>query len=310
MWIEVAFVVDGASVDAWTEALLEAGASSVQTEDADAQSADEQALFGEPGEPAPASAWPRTRLTVLIDAASADERVADDLLALAGARCGLAKPIDFERRTVPDEDWVRTTQQQFTPFAVGRRLWVTPSWHLPDAARAGGGSATVEGRHAIILDPGLAFGTGSHPTTRLCLEWLDAHLEGGESMIDYGCGSGILAIAAARLGADPVCGIDIDPQALASARYNAATNRVSIVLRSSADPPPAPADLVVANILANPLRVLAALLETLVAPGGRLVLAGLLERQAAAIAGCYPMTDLQSWRTLDGWTCLAGVRRS
>lgn len=316
MWIRIRFVVDGDSADAWTDALLKAGAASVDTSDADADSAAECALFGEPGEPAPASAWPRTRITALVagsaqpascdgscaaDATQDDGRV-DTLLARAAALAAQDVPTQVQRLALADEDWVQATQRQFTPFPVGRRLWITPSWHAS-------AQPAPDARIALVLDPGLAFGTGSHPTTRLCLEWLDEQLQGGESVIDYGCGSGILAIAAARLGARRVTGIDIDPQALAAATRNAADNGVSIELRSSSETMPEAADLVVANILANPLRVLAPVLEALVAPGGHLVLAGLLDRQADEIARCYPGITLNAWRSLDGWTCLAGTRR-
>lgn len=306
MWSEIVFVVERDAVEAWSDALLEAGAASVQAEDADAESADEAPIFGEPGEPAPAGGWLRTRLAALVDA-GAD---ASALLTRAGAICARKPPVRFELRQVPDQDWVQATQSQFAPVPVGRRLWITPSWHLPDDGAAPQTGRSIDGRHAIVLDPGLAFGTGSHPTTRLCLEWLDEHLRGGERVIDYGCGSGILAIAAARLGAASVCAIDIDPQALDSARRNAAVNAVTLDIRATTDPRPEPADVVVANILANPLRILAPLLSGLVAPGGHLVLAGLLERQAAGIAQCYPAIALEAWRSLDGWTCLAGVRRS
>lgn len=306
MWSEIVFVVERDAVEAWSDALLEAGAASVQAEDADAESADEAPIFGEPGEPAPAGGWQRTRLAALVDAGT-DARA---LLERAGAICARKPPVRFELREVPDQDWVQATQSQFAPIPVGRRLWITPSWHLPDEGTAPQAGRSIDGRHAIVLDPGLAFGTGSHPTTRLCLEWLDEHLRGGERVIDYGCGSGILAIAAARLGATSVCAIDIDAQALDSARRNAAVNAVTLDIRATTDPRPAPADVVVANILANPLRILAPLLSGLVAPGGHLVLAGLLDRQAAGIAQCYPAIALEAWRSLDGWTCLAGVRRS
>lgn len=315
MWTQIRFTVDGDRADAWADALLEAGAASVDTADADAGSEAECALFGEPGEPPPPSAWPRTVLTALVaepegsaaapgapDARARPERAARALLARAARLAGQAPPADVELRSVADEDWVRATQREFDAFPVGRRLWITPSWHADVPA--------PDSRIPIVLDPGLAFGTGSHPTTRLCLEWLDEYLRPGESMIDYGCGSGILAIAAARLGAGRATGIDIDPQALVAAQRNAEVNGVRLALRSSSDPLRDAADVVVANILANPLRVLAPLLESLVAPGGRLVLAGLLERQAREIARCYASIDLVAWRSLDGWTCLAGTRRA
>jgi ribosomal protein L11 methyltransferase len=306
MWSEIVFVVDRDAVEAWSDALIEAGAASVQAEDADAESADETPIFGEPGEPVPATGWLHTRLAALV----APDADAQALLARAAAICAHPRPARFERRDVPDQDWVQATQSQFAPIQVGRRLWITPSWHLPERDAEPRAARSIDGRHAIVLDPGLAFGTGSHPTTRLCLEWLDEYLRDGERVIDYGCGSGILAIAAARLGAATVCAIDIDPQALESTRRNAAVNAVTLDVRATSDPHPTPADVVVANILANPLRVLAPLLAGLVAPGGRLVLAGLLDRQALEIAACYPAIALEAWRTLEGWTCLAGARRS
>ncbi len=303
MWIRIRFVIAGEGAESWSDALLAAGAVSVDASDADADSEAECALFGEPGEPPAPPAWPRTRLTVLFaddetGGAAGGERI---LEAVRARLPNAAPPSDIECDTLADEDWVQAVQREFTPFAVGRRLWITPSWHA-------GPAEVPDGRQAIVLDPGLAFGTGSHPTTRLCLEWLDEHIAGGTSLIDYGCGSGILAIAAARLGAAPVTAIDIDPQALAAAARNAEANHAAIELQSGEKAAPVRADVVVANILANPLRVLAPLLESLVVPGGSLVLAGLLDRQAGEIARQYPHTGLSSWRTLDGWTCLAGKR--
>ncbi|HLT26578.1 MAG TPA: 50S ribosomal protein L11 methyltransferase, partial [Zeimonas sp.] len=221
-------------------------------------------------------------------------------LAQAAGIAGEPVPERSERRAIAERDWVGETQTQFAPIEIGPRLRISPSWHQV---------AEHDRARTIVLDPGLAFGTGSHPTTRMCLRWIERALPAGARVIDYGCGSGILAIAAARLGAAEVTGIDIDPQALAAAQRNAQANGVSITLRSSGETPPAAADVVVANILANPLRVLAPLLEALVAPGGRLVLAGLLDRQADEIARCYPRIALRPWRSLDGWTCLAGTRR-
>jgi len=309
MWLRIRFLVEGVAAEAWTDALLAAGASSVDTSDADADSEAECALFGEPGEPPPAGAWPRTLVTALVaqeeplaHSLDNERRRADELLARAAALAVQPVPTEIELDRLGDEDWVQATQRQFAAFPVGNRLWITPSWHASS-------QPAPEARATIVLDPGLAFGTGSHPTTRLCLEWLDENLRTGETVIDYGCGSGILAIAAARLGARNVTGIDIDPQALAAAARNAADNGVAIELRSSGDTMPPPADVLVANILANPLRVLAPLLETLVAAGGRLVLAGLLDRQADEIARCYRQVALQAWRSAEGWTCLAGTRR-
>lgn len=299
MWTELVFTVDGQTAETWSDALLAAGAVSVQAEDADADSPDEQAIFGEPGEPEPTAAWIRTRLIVLLG----ENEDAGALISRAVARSGFLEPTPFEVRQFADQDWVRLTQSQFEPIEIGQRLLISPSWHLDDA------HARVASREVLQLDPGLAFGTGSHPTTRMCLEWLDTHLKTGETVIDYGCGSGILAIAAARLGAGSVCAIDIDDQALESARANARINRVSLTVQSAQDPLPGPADVVLANILANPLRMLAPLLTSLVRPGGSLILAGLLERQAQELCTLYPGVALEVVQCREGWACLAGARR-
>jgi ribosomal protein L11 methyltransferase len=301
MWSELVFVVEQPTVDAWSDALLEAGALSVQAEDDDADSPDEQAIFGEPGEPPVASAWVRTRLTALIDAGVHP----DAFLEQAANLCGLPVPSVYEARPLADQDWVGLTQSQFEPIPIGDRLLVAPSWHASSIERA-----QQEGRQTIVLDPGLAFGTGSHPTTYLCLKWLEASLTPGVTVIDYGCGSGILAIAAAKLGAGAVTALDIDAQALVSARDNARLNQVDIHIVPATSPVIAPAQVVVANILANPLRVLAPLLTGLVRPGGWLVLAGLLERQVDELMAFYPGVSLEVFGVHEGWACLAGRRRS
>jgi ribosomal protein L11 methyltransferase len=300
---ELIFLAGADEVDRWSDALLEAGALSVQAEDADADSPDEQAIYGEPGIPAVRAGWDRTRLTVLV--AEDDDPAA--VLAQAAAEAGLPAPEAFELRELADRDWVGASQAQFTPIPVGDRLLITPSWHVDGLADQPGSDA--EGRITIVLDPGLAFGTGSHPTTHMCLQWLGEHLRPGERVIDYGCGSGILAIAAARLGAGEVVGVDIDPQAVSSTRANALVNGVEIDVRLSTEAPPEPADVVVANILSNPLKVLAPMLSALVAPGGRLVLAGLLDRQAEEVAAAYPAIDLAVYAEREGWACLAGAKR-
>ena len=300
---ELLFLAGADEVDAWSDALLEAGALSVQAEDADADSPDEQALYGEPGIPAVRAGWDRTRLTALL----AEDDDPAELLARAAAEAGLQVPEAVEVRELADRDWVGASQAQFTPIPVGDRLLITPSWHLDELSREA--TDAPDGRITIVLDPGLAFGTGSHPTTHMCLQWLGEHLRPGERVIDYGCGSGILAIAAARLGAGEVVGVDIDPQAVASTRANALVNGVEIDVRLSTEAPPEPADVVVANILSNPLKVLAPMLSALVAPGGRLVLAGLLDRQAQEVAAAYPTIDLAVYAEREGWACLAGTRR-
>jgi len=301
VWRELILELPAHQVERWSDALLEAGALSVQAEDADAESPDEQPLFGEPGLPVAQAGWIRTRLTALL----AEQADPPSVLAAAAAALDESGPLPaFELRELADRDWVSASQAQFEPIPVGARLLITPTWHL-DTERARGQDA---GREIIVLDPGLAFGTGSHPTTHMCLLWLSEQLHPGQSVIDYGCGSGILAIAAAKFGGAPVCGIDIDPQAVDSARDNALANAVELDLRTTAQPLPPPADVVVANILANPLKVLAPVLAALVRPGGALILAGLLDRQADEVAACYPDIALTPYASLEGWTCLAGRR--
>jgi|688.fasta_scaffold05308_18 ribosomal protein L11 methyltransferase len=298
-WQELLIEVGPDDAEPWSDALLEAGALSVQAEDADAESPDEQPMYGEPGMPAAAASslpgWRRTILAAMLD----QQTDAVRLLDTAARALGMAAPAVREIRTIPDQDWVRLTQSQFEPIPIGERLLITPSWHvLPD-----------DGRLAIVLDPGLAFGTGSHPTTRLCLQWLERELSPGASVIDYGCGSGILAIAAARLGAGKVIGIDIDAQALISARDNAHRNQVSIDVRAGADARPEPADVVVANILSSPLKLLAPVLIDLVRPGGTLVLSGVLARQVDEVSQAYAARMTMSVAgTTDGWACLVGSK--
>lgn len=297
-WLELVIEVGRDDVEPWSDALIEAGALSVQANDADAESADEQPLYGEPGMPAAQShtvpGWRRTLLSALID------KTDDPAAVLNKAALGLDRPAPnmVEVREVADQDWVALTQSQFDPIEIGERLVITPSWHTPDNRRI-----------AIVLDPGLAFGTGSHPTTRLCLQWLERCMPAGARIIDYGCGSGILAIAAARLGAHSVVGVDIDPQALIATRDNALRNRVDVLVQSSEAPPPAPAEVVVANILSSPLKLLAPVLIDLVRPGGQLVLSGVLERQIDEVAQAYaPRMTLHTDGVSEGWACLVGTR--
>jgi ribosomal protein L11 methyltransferase len=300
-WVELEFIVDGERVDAWSDALLAAGALSVQVEDADADGEAEQAIFGEPGEPPPAPGWHRSRLRVMLEGDADDPLAGVALLAQAAGIAGEPVPARTERRAVAERDWVGETQAQFAPIEIGPRLRITPSWHPVGDDDLG---------RSIVLDPGLAFGTGSHPTTRMCLRWIEREMPSGLRIIDYGCGSGILAIAAARLGAREVVAIDIDDQALAATAENARANRVALEIRSSRDAAPAPADVVLANILANPLKLLAPMLESLVRPGGTILLAGLLERQVDEVAACYTHCRMQVDQVDEGWACLRGTRQA
>ncbi|HEM8494666.1 TPA: 50S ribosomal protein L11 methyltransferase [Burkholderia multivorans] len=282
--------------EALSDALLELGALSVSVEDADADTPDEQPLFGEPGLVPERTAWQHSRVIALL---SPDHEPAV-LLAAAANEIGLDATPKFDVREVEEQDWVRLTQLQFEPIPIGERIWVVPSWHdAPDP------DALV-----LELDPGLAFGTGSHPTTRLCMEWLEQSVQPGQSVLDYGCGSGILAILAKKCGANPVVGIDIDPQAVESARQNSERNRAEVTYGLPDACPAGEFDIVVANILSNPLKLMASMLASKVKPGGRIALSGVLARQADEVAAVYARyVDISVWREHEGWVCLAGTRR-
>jgi ribosomal protein L11 methyltransferase len=277
-----------------SDALDALDALSVSVVDADAHTEAEQALFGEPGMPAPREGWQRSRLTALFSG-EATAREAARLLMLQDffAGCEL-----LDVTAVADQDWVRLTQSQFDPVQVTPEFWIVPTWHdLPPEART-----------VIRLDPGLAFGTGTHPTTLMCLRWTARHGVGGQRVLDYGCGSGILAIGAARFGAASIDAVDIDPAAVRATEDNARANDAQV----RAGLPEAAQglyDTVLANILASPLKVLAPLLCGHLKPGGQLVLAGILERQAQELQEAYaPYLALQVADQLDGWILMTGRR--
>jgi len=304
--IELVLRAPAELVESVCDALMEElDAVSVSVEDADADTESEQALFGEPGLPAPAAGWNRSTLRVAFSDEEAATQAATLLLAqdwTTGLRVDAIQ-------AVPEADWVRLTQSQFEPVSITPSFWVVPTWHEPPA----------QARQVIRLDPGMAFGTGSHPTTRLCLEWLEGDAQpAGKSVLDYGCGSGILAIAALRLGTRAAYAHDIDPQALIASRDNAALNGVADALHcvASADELSTlvanrgGAKIVLANILSGPLCELAPRLTALLSNDGILVLAGLLDEQADEVIRAYSaLVPLSRWRTLDGWTCLVGQRR-
>ena len=295
-WLTLVVDTDAEHAEGLSEALLELGALSVDLLDADAGTPDEQAIFGEPGEPPP-GVWQHNRVSALFD----DDRDVPAILREAAGRIGL-KDLPANRiETLADNDWVRLTQSQFEPIRISARLWIVPTWHEPSDPDA----------INIVLDPGLAFGTGSHPTTRLCLRWLDNNLQGGESVLDYGCGSGILAIAALKLGAARATGVDVDSQAVTASRDNAAANRVENAKFYLPDNAPQDSyDLVVANILTNPLRMLAPLLANATRQGGQIVLSGILEEQAQDVMNIYRQWfDLNAPIFEEGWACLSGRKR-
>ncbi|NMM81878.1 ribosomal protein L11 methyltransferase [Acidovorax sp. SRB_14] len=284
-------------VETVSEALDALDALSVSVEDADAQTDAEQALFGEPGMPPPKDGWQRSRVVALF----AQEAAAREALALLVAQDFFAGCHALGVAAVPDQDWVRLTQSQFAPVDITPDFWIVPTWHEPPA----------QATRTIRLDPGLAFGTGTHPTTRMCLRWIARQgvaTPGLGRVLDYGCGSGILAIGAAKFGATDIDAVDIDPAAVESTAYNSQANGVQ--LRAGLpDQASGTYQTVLANILATPLKVLAPLLCAHVAPGGSLVLAGILERQAQELQDAYaPWLALSVADSEDGWILMVASR--
>lgn len=274
-WLALMLELDAVAADSVGDALLEAGALSVSSDALDA-------------------ALCRLSALVAVDADHAS------VLAQAATIAGLASVPPYRVEPVADDDWVRRSQAQFAPVSIGERLWVGPNWE-----------AAPRGPAAIVrIDPGLAFGTGSHPTTRLMLRFIERRVRGGECLLDYGCGSGILAIAAAKLGASRVDAVDSDPEAVRSTAANADANRVAVQACSPEDLPPARYDLVVSNILAQPLIVLAPLLAARIKRGGALALSGILESQAAEVVRAYsPLLECRVAALEEGWALVEGTPR-
>ncbi len=294
----VSLDVDADAAERWSEALLGAGALSVDLSDPRADTAAESPLYGEPGELTGAR-WPVSRVCALF---SSEASKADVDAALRAAEQSAGQPMPAHaRHAVAERDWVRETQRQFGPIEIGEGFWIVPSWCAPPDPAA----------INLSLDPGLAFGTGSHPTTRLCLEWLRETRVADARVLDYGCGSGVLAITAARLGACDVRGVDVDPQAIRASADNAAANRVAARFSLPDALAPGSYDVVIANILANPLILLAPLLAARVADGGRIALCGILAEQQDAVAAAYARWfTLAPWRGVDGWLLMHGQRRA
>ena len=293
-WLSITIETDCQHAEALSDALLDAGALSASIEDADAGTDAETPQFGEPGS-VTTPGWERSKVIALLDA-DAD---VDELIAVCAPLAGLDEVPNYTRGIVAEQNWVQLTQSQFDPIRVSGRLWIVPSWHqAPDPQAIN-----------LILDPGMAFGTGSHPTTRLCLEWLERTVTPGVAILDYGCGSGILAIAAAKLGAAEVLGVDIDVQAVSAARSNAERNDVAARFDDSAKDIEGQFDIVVANILSNPLKALAPAICSHVRSGGQLALSGILVEQTDDLIDSYaPYIALSVADTRDGWVCLAGLK--
>lgn len=298
-WISLKIEAHDNTAELLSDTLMELGALSASIEDANAETPDEQPIFGEPGDPPP-GIWQQNIVSALFD----DDVEASDIMAKLAEVSGLHN-LPYQVEHVAEQDWVRATQSQFDPIRIRDDLWIVPSWH--DAPNP----------HAlnIVLDPGLAFGTGSHPTTHLCLAWLADNVKPGMHVLDYGCGSGILAIAAKKLGAGRVIGTDIDAQAIVASHYNAEQNQVEadFYLPDQLAPNQLrddPADLVVANILSSALSVLAPALASACKPGGSIALSGILREQAEQVSAIYAeWFDMQAPVYMDSWVLLTGTRK-
>jgi ribosomal protein L11 methyltransferase len=304
---QLQFTVDAQTAEELGDALMELGALSISVEDAQADTPEESPLYGEPGMIPTQEAWNESVVQALFDNQLWQQFPQHTEAILAElVQSGLAVDV-YTETIIEDQNWVELTQSQFEPISITPSLWVVPSWHL-----------TPEGlpKDAICLavDPGLAFGTGSHPTTKLCLQWLEKlshdRILQGKSVLDYGCGSGILAIAAQKLGSGKTIGIDIDPQAMVAGEQNALNNQVEVSFYLPDHTHDVPKfDIIVANILANPLQVLAPAIASHLAPQSALALSGILERQAQDVIDSYaPWIKLNVVDVHEGWVLLAGRR--
>jgi ribosomal protein L11 methyltransferase len=293
---ELKLLCPEAAVENLSDALDELDALSVSVEDADAESEHEQALFGEPGMPPPKEGWQRSRLVALF----AQESQAQEAAVMLAAHVFFEGCQVVAISAVPDQDWVRLTQSQFAPVEITPEFWIVPTWHEPPA----------QAREVIRLDPGLAFGTGTHPTTRMCLRWLATHPVKHHRVLDYGCGSGILAIGAVKMGAQQVDAVDIDEAAVTASVLNAHANHV-VLNAGLPELAQGKYQTVLANILATPLKVLAPLLCSHLAAGGHLVLAGILARQEEELIQAYaPYLTLSVADREDGWILMTGVQNT
>jgi ribosomal protein L11 methyltransferase len=293
-WVSLKIEAQDNTADLISDTLMELGALSAIIEDANAETIDEQPIFGEPGDPPP-GIWQQNLVSALFDDGVDIDAVIADLQAqtkLSG--------LSYTTEIIQEQDWVRATQSQFDPIRITDTLWIVPTWHdspNPDAIN-------------IILDPGLAFGTGSHPTTHLCLAWLTQTVKPGHTVLDYGCGSGILAIAAKKLEADKVVGVDIDPQAIQSSLYNAEQNDVNADFYPASEYQSAEFDIVVANILSSALSVLAPALARSCKAGGKIALSGILREQESAVSAIYAeWFDMETPQYMDSWVLLTGTRK-
>jgi ribosomal protein L11 methyltransferase len=298
-WLLLKIEATEQTADAISDALMDIGALSASIEDANAETPAEQAIFGEPSSRdihyPPPGIWQHNIVTAMFDETTDTEAVINNLCQVTGIAS-----FKYSTETIAEQDWVRATQAQFDPIKITDKLWIVPSWH----------EAPSQDSINIVLDPGLAFGTGSHPTTSLCLEWLTQQNLQNQSVLDYGCGSGILAIAAKKLGATPVVGVDIDAQAIIASNDNAQQNQVHVDFFDADSFNHQLFDVVVANILSSALMVLAPALAKYCKTGGKLALSGILQEQHELLIARY-----SEWFNMyvpiqkDAWILLTGTKR-
>ena len=293
-WLSLKIEAQDHTADLISDTLMEMGALSAIIEDANAETIDEQPIFGEPGDPPP-GIWQQNLVSALFDDGISPVQIIQDLQE----RTQLVN-LQYTTEKIEEQDWVRATQSQFDPIKINDQLWIVPTWHAspnPDALN-------------IVLDPGLAFGTGSHPTTHLCLSWLSDTVTSEDKVLDYGCGSGILAIAAKKLGASSVVGTDIDAQAIQASVFNAEQNRVEADFLMASKFTSQEFDIVVANILSSALSVLAPALARCCKPGGKIALSGILREQEADVSKIYAeWFDMGPAQYMDAWVLLTGTKK-
>ncbi|OIQ96888.1 ribosomal protein L11 methyltransferase [mine drainage metagenome] len=293
-WVSLKIEAQDNTADLISDTLMALGALSAIIEDANAETIDEQPIFGEPGDPPP-GIWQQNLVSALFDEGVDVSQIMTDL-----QQQSKLTNLQYSTEIIQEQDWVRATQSQFEPIRITDQLWIVPTWHSspsPDAIN-------------IILDPGLAFGTGSHPTTHLCLAWLTQTVSADKSVLDYGCGSGILAIAAKKLGAGNVVGTDIDTQAIQSSLYNAEQNNVAAEFYHASQYKSHEFDIVVANILSSALSVLAPALAKSCKAGGKIALSGILREQEADVSAIYAQWfDMEAPQYMESWVLLTGTKK-
>lgn len=293
-WLSLKIAAQDDTADLISDTLMDLGALSAIIEDANAETLDEQPIFGEPGDPPP-GIWQKNLVSALFN----DDVNVDTVMTSLSNSTNISN-LSYSTEHIAEQDWVRATQSQFDPIKITDNLWIVPTWHQAPNLDA----------INIVLDPGLAFGTGSHPTTHLCLQWLSEVVRPNLSVLDYGCGSGILAIAAKRLGAPIVVGTDIDAQAIIASEYNAEQNNVSATFVDASQFKSALFDIVVANILSSALSVLAPALAGACSSGGKIALSGILKEQAQDVAAIYAQWfEMDAPIFMDAWVLITGTRR-